>query len=158
MPVSCFVIIFKCIFVVSIYTVVLLLLSALAQLSFDANVWTRDIDSNPSPFPMSVILSYTLPFTARYFSSSTPTISTTPANTRNIVGHAYCLPGCACARKLLPTSSLPPVTHAISRSSYTESTSGESTPSVIPVRLPTDMERRRSIIVTFDGLDVGLRM
>lgn len=135
----------------AIYTTTLLLLSALTQLAFDAEVWTRDIDANPSPFPMSVILPYALPFTARFFPPSTPTPST-HANTRAVVGHTYCLPGCTCTRKLLPSSSPPHITYATSRTSYVGSTPGEATPSIIPVRLPTDMERRRSIIVAFDGL------
>jgi hypothetical protein len=141
------------IFSVLIYIIALLALSTVTQLAFDADVWKRDIDASPSPFPMSIIVPYALPFAARFFSCPSPTLQTSAPTTT--APHAYCLPGCTCTCKLLPppshphTSTTPPLE---SRTSSAGSTSGGSTRSIVPVRLPTEMERRRSIIVAFDGL------
>jgi hypothetical protein len=137
---------------VMIYLIALLTLSAITQLAFDIDVWNRDIDASPSPFPLSIIVPYAFPFAARFFpSTSQTTVTTTP-----VAGHAYCLPGCACTRKLLPPVThlrVPPTTLQLaSRTSFTGSTSGGSTRSIVPVRLPTEMERRCSIIIAFDGL------
>jgi hypothetical protein len=141
-------------FSVTIYIITILALSAITQLSFDADVWKRDIDASPSPFPMSIVVPYAFPFTARFFSCSSQTLQTTTTTTPE-TGHAYCLPGCTCTRKLLPPPSPPHIPIApqlASRTSFAGSTLGGSTRSLVPIRLPTEMERRHSILVAFDGL------
>jgi hypothetical protein len=138
-------------FSVMSYVMALLTLSVITQLAFDVDVWKRDIDASPSPFPMSIIIPYALPSTARFFSSHSPI----PSMTTNITGHSYCLPGCACTRKLLPPQSAPDtsiIPQLTPRTSFAESAGG-STLSSVPVRLPTERERRRSIIVAFEGLN-----
>lgn len=138
---------------VSIYIIVLLTLSTITQFAFDAEVWKRDIDGSPSPFPMSIIVPYALPFTARFFLCPSPMLQMTTTTTA-ATAHAYCLPGCTCTRKLHSPPSPPQLSTAPLLSSRTGSTSGGSTRSIVPVRLPTEMERRRSILVVFDGPSV----
>ena len=129
--------------------------TALTQYAFDSNVWTRDIDSDPSPFPLSVIFLYAFPFLKRFIPENIPTSPVTPQT--NI--HTYCLPGCTCSRKLSvsvcpPRLDRPPPLMTRARSSYASSgcsTDGHSQAG-ISVRLPTDMDRRRSIVVSLDGL------
>lgn len=139
---------------VTIYIITILALSAITQLSFDADVWKRDIDASPSPFPMSIVMPYAFPFTARFFSCPSQTLQTTTTPTSE-TGQAYCLQGCTCTRKLLPPPSPPHIPIAprlASRTSFAGSILGGSTRSLVPIRLPTEMERRHSILVAFDGL------
>lgn len=156
----------------TIYVATLIILASLTQCSYDKNVWERDIDEDPSPFPLPMIVPYLLPFTARFFPPiqlavlSTPPIP--PAQERT-----FCLLGCACNNKLhlpLPTYSFRRLSsqtsqtsrlsspNAISRRSLL-SLSGpgsiagdsESRPAPVPIRTPTDMERRRSVAVDFSS-------
>ena len=137
------------------YLIVLSAITALTQYAFDSNVWTRDIDSDPSPFPLSVILLYAFPFLKRFIPENIPTSPVTPQT--NI--YSYCLPGCTCSRKLsvsacAPRLDRPPPLMTRARSSHASSScsiDGHSQAG-ISVRLPTDMDRRRSIVVSLDGL------
>ncbi|KAJ3813153.1 hypothetical protein F5876DRAFT_74158 [Lentinula aff. lateritia] len=43
------------------YTIILVALAMLTHFSFDKNVWKRDIDSSPAPFPFAIIVSILLP-------------------------------------------------------------------------------------------------
>lgn len=111
-------------------------------------MWTRDIDADPSPFPLSTILVYALPATTRFF----------PTTPKPESDHALCVPGCTCTRKLVSPNATPrPIFESEMQLATRETYVGgnvlsRGTRSEALVRLPTDMERRRSIIVAFDGL------
>lgn len=137
------------------YLILLSAVTTLTQYAFDSNVWTRVVDSDPSPFPFYVIFFYAFPFLERFIPENVPISPVTP---RTDI-HAYCLPGCTCSRKLSVSASpprldRPPPLMTRARCSYASSsasTDGFNQVS-ISVRLPTDMDRRRSIVVSLDGL------
>ena len=136
------------------YFIVMSAVTTITQYAFDSNVWTRNIDSDPSPFPLSVVVSYAFPFMKRFIPQDIPTSPMTPQTN----SHTYCLSGCTCSRKLsLPRLDPPPPLITRARFSYATSSSVSSDGSHqagIPFRLPTDMDRRRSIVVSLDGLSV----
>ncbi|KAF8895709.1 hypothetical protein CPB84DRAFT_1782260 [Gymnopilus junonius] len=49
------------------YTFILISLAVLTVPAFDADVWRRDIDSSPSPFPLAIIFAFFCPCIARLF-------------------------------------------------------------------------------------------
>ncbi|KZP11226.1 hypothetical protein FIBSPDRAFT_899126 [Athelia psychrophila] len=152
----------------SIYAVTLIMLASLTHCSYDKNVWERDIDEDPSPFPLPMIVPYLLPFTTRFF----PPIQLVTPSTLPIPStqeRTFCLPGCACNRKLhLPLQPYSfrrlssQTTQCLSRPStisrrnllsLSGSISGESGSRLVPVpiRMPTDMDRRRSVTINFSS-------
>ncbi|KDR75266.1 hypothetical protein GALMADRAFT_249263 [Galerina marginata CBS 339.88] len=73
------------------YTVALIAVAALTVPAFDGDVWMRDIDSTPSPFPLPIIFAFFCPCIARRFSATRllvpqPTPHEPPPN--------VCLPSC----------------------------------------------------------------
>ncbi|KAG8218631.1 hypothetical protein J3R82DRAFT_4295 [Butyriboletus roseoflavus] len=115
---------------VFIYAAGIILLALLTQFSCDQEIWARDIDSSPCPFPFPVLLVYAFPFAAQYFRG-------TVAESREAAVD-YCLPGCPCHAK--PTEAL---SLGVENADYTEGTQ-----SSIPIRVPTAMERHNAIRVT----------
>nr|GAT57900.1 predicted protein [Mycena chlorophos] len=61
--------------------------AAITVCAFDYNVWSRDIDSSPSPFPMTLVLRFILPCIGTSDTSKTSNEATE---------HTICLPGCNC--------------------------------------------------------------
>ncbi|KAG9317448.1 hypothetical protein JVU11DRAFT_1648 [Chiua virens] len=119
---------------VFLYMTGIILLASLTQLSYDQEVWVRDIDSSPCPFPFPVLFVYAFPFTAAYFRGAVVDLreGASTAATR------YCLPGCPCHTKSTEASDSGPES----------ANSVEGAPSSIPIRVPTTMERRNAIYVT----------
>ncbi|KAF8893884.1 hypothetical protein BD779DRAFT_958793 [Infundibulicybe gibba] len=137
-----------------IYTCCLIIVATITVCVFDKNVWIRDIDSSPSPFPMSILFSSIypcLPFRS-------PENSRSSAEAHEEVRPNICVPGCACIDKLpAPTGSMmmhanteaeaPIITKAGSQQRlYGSSRSlAESL-----IRIPTATEQRAWINVGFE--------
>ncbi|KAF8138459.1 hypothetical protein EV363DRAFT_1580254 [Boletus edulis] len=121
---------------VFLYTAGIISLALLTQFSFDQEIWARDIDSSPCPFPFPVLLVYAFPFAAKYFRG-------TPVESRGAPATAthYCVPGCSCHTK---------PTEVVEGTNYIEGTH-----SSIPIRVPTAMERRNVMICVTLGHMTG---
>lgn len=119
---------------VFLYAAGIILLALLTQHSCDREVWSRDIDSSPCPFPFPVLLVYAFPSAARYFrGTAVAAREGVPVAAAN-----YCLPGCPCHSKPNEAPNLEP-----------ESVNCmDSSRSSIPIRVPTAMERQNAIRVT----------
>ena len=103
----------------------LLITAVLTVFAFDANVWVRDIDSSPSPFPMSLLFGYLF-----------PCFSQDERRADSTAGH-LCLQHCNCTSTSKDT---PPDTAPAS--------SRDSSASLdILVALPNERQRRESIVV-----------
>ena len=70
-----------------VYTIGLVAIAVLTVPAFDPDVWLRDIDSTPSPFPLVIIFAYAFPCLARHFES-------TRAFVRQSAPDDQCLPHC----------------------------------------------------------------
>ena len=119
---------------VFIYATGIILLALLTQFSYDQQVWARDIDSSPCPFPFPVLLVYAFPSAAEYVQVSAAHSREDPP----VAGTNYCLPGCSCHTK--PNDA--PVLESQSANDM------EATRSAIPIRVPTAMDRQNAIRVT----------
>jgi len=128
---------------VFIYATTIILLALLTQVSHDQDVWSRDIDSSPSPFPLHIIVAYVFSSLARPFSLVTrQNQPTSPASKE------HCFPGCTCSRKLSNSSSLAdPRTLGPTLENATSDISRSPHP-LINIRVPTAMERPKPIAVT----------
>lgn len=111
------------------YVLSLLLLALATQACYDRDVFMKDIDASPSPFPLRVVFAY---LRACVFRRG--------ATARRLAVADVCLPGCACDRKL----------HRL------DAGDGDSEVDVEPgegfIRVPTEDERRNSIVVTFEAV------
>ncbi|KAG1752647.1 uncharacterized protein EDB91DRAFT_1243410 [Suillus paluster] len=127
---------------VFIYAVTIILLALFTQASHDRDVWSRDIDSSPSPFPLHIIVAYVFSSMTRPFSLAARQNRPTPP-----VSKDYCFPGCTCSRKLPNSSSLSDLQ---TLGSTLENTTDDisRTHSLINIRVPTAMERPKPIAVT----------
>ncbi|KAH9164228.1 hypothetical protein EDB89DRAFT_443329 [Lactarius sanguifluus] len=116
--------------------------SVLTAITFDRDVWFRDITGSPSPFPV-VLGVYTVKLwlaEVRHPSSTSKTQHT-----------PHCLPGCTCKEKVPPPSpptALPPLGLQFGPRGSNLASAQSAVPGV---RLPTALERHNSIFV---GLDV----
>ncbi|KAH9167532.1 hypothetical protein EDB89DRAFT_120129 [Lactarius sanguifluus] len=116
--------------------------SVLTAITFDRDVWFRDITGSPSPFPV-VLGMYTVKLwlaEVRHPSSTSKTQHT-----------PHCLPGCTCKEKVPPPSpptALPPLGLQFGPRGSNLASAQSAVPGV---RLPTALERHNSIFV---GLDV----
>ncbi|KAH8988102.1 hypothetical protein EDB92DRAFT_1817724 [Lactarius akahatsu] len=124
------------------YSSLVVCFSVLTAITFDRDVWFRDITGSPSPFPV-VLGVYTVKLwlaEVRHPSSTSKTQHT-----------LHCLPGCTCKEKVPPPSpptALPP----LGLQSGPRGSNLANAQSAVPgVRVPTVLERHNSIFV---GLDV----
>ena len=124
------------------YTTSLLVTAMITVPAYDQDVWVRDIDSSPSPFPISILFS----FVFRRHSSSPTALS----DTRQTI----CLPGCNCTVKLHPptmmmTESIPCHAYDTTGAINSERCRSESLRGTL-VQIPSAAERRASIIFAFE--------
>lgn len=117
-----------------VYTIGLVTIAVLTVPAFDPDVWLRDIDSTPSPFPMAIIFAFVFPCLAHRFES-------TRAFVRQSAPDDQCLPSC-----LLDCNIHSDKVHA------NVVAEGESMrrPPVLPhvlVRIPNAAERRATIFL-----------
>ncbi|KAG1755547.1 hypothetical protein EDB19DRAFT_413638 [Suillus lakei] len=128
---------------VFIYAATIILLALFTQVSHDQDVWSRDIDSSPSPFPLHIIVAYAFSSLTRPFSlAAHQNRPTSP------ISKEYCFPGCSCSRKLPNSSSLADLR---TLGPTLENTTGNvlrSPHPLINIHVPTAMERPKPIAVT----------
>ncbi|SRR6266404_4077983 len=123
---------------VFIYSALVIFSSILTAITFDRDVWFRDISSSPSPFPVAVCI-----HSIRLWLSHVRNPSSNVGGTRQHTPH--CLPGCTCKEKIPPPSpptALPPLGlqfHPVNLASVQSAVPG--------VRVPTALERHNSIFV-----------
>ncbi|KAJ7072582.1 hypothetical protein C8F01DRAFT_1104448 [Mycena amicta] len=118
----------------AVYTVGLATTAVITVCAFDHDVWSRDIDSSPSPFPITLLLWFICPCLAA--------ANMDPVPTQDTVDHqVVCLPGCNCS-STKPTLTTEP--EAVPEMRMAESL----------VRIPNELERRTSIVISLDGIDV----
>ncbi|KAJ7125019.1 hypothetical protein C8R44DRAFT_914477 [Mycena epipterygia] len=130
-----------------LYTMGLIATAMFTVCAFDRDVWIRDIDSSPSPFPMSVLFWFIFPC----FSGppSTP-FDLTPFTDEDVPEYhqsLVCLPGCNCsvAKTQIPNPSEPET--SMDPTPNMRMVRGLSSRSL--VRVPNDVERRMSIAIGF---------
>ncbi|KJA27695.1 hypothetical protein HYPSUDRAFT_868797 [Hypholoma sublateritium FD-334 SS-4] len=139
-----------------IYTASLVAIAMLTVPAFDADVWLRDIDSSPSPFPVSIIFAYAFPWIARRFEATRPFVQQ-PINEEppSIPCLPTCPPTCAVHENRARVVQKP------LDANVEQGISGEAAdvappmleikqPPVLPhtlVRIPNAAERRNSIYV-----------
>lgn len=129
------------------YTFCFILVAILTVCAFDRDVWYRDIDSIPSPFPMMVLFLFVLPCLRRQ-----PPPDPILEDTEVVHSGTYCLPGCNCRAKpelassptISRTPEQPPQLGDLFRFGSNSSLSRSL------VRIPDAIERRSSIIIAFD--------
>ena len=126
------------------YTVGLLLVAVLTVPAFDRDVWLRDLDSSPSPFPMQVLFAFVFPCLAPLFEATrflVPQSSTTQE-----APSLVCLPGCNCELNKFPVDQhdLPVVATTRSVKNAPASVSARTL-----VRVPNAIEQRDSTVISF---------
>jgi hypothetical protein len=126
---------------VLLYTVGLLTTTILTAFSFDTEVWYRDIDASPSPFPVPVLVAYIFPC----FFPQTSELGPDPTTDED--GHPHCLPGCNCTKASPPETSSYLIESMTGNNSFIQGSKSRSL-----VRLPNETERRTSITIAFDVL------
>lgn len=137
------------------YTIGLVTVAALTVPAFDGDVWLRDIDSSPSPFPLAIIFAYVCPCIAYRIPAMRSLVpqpvpqepppsvclSTCPPDCR----HHGCIP--EYARKVGTTDpevASPPRLHI-----HNEET--KRAPPILPhtlIRIPNAVEQRASIYLS----------
>jgi len=121
-----------------VYTVGLIVIASLTIPAFDPHVWSRDIDSSPSPFPMAIIFAFTFPCLAHRFELTRAFVR------KRIVQDDQCLPTC------LPSCNVHGNKAHANVEAGEESIQAKRTPAVLPhmlVRVPNAAERRMSIFL-----------
>ncbi|KAJ4483735.1 hypothetical protein J3R30DRAFT_1823961 [Lentinula aciculospora] len=98
------------------YTIVLVMLAMLTHFSFDKNVWKRDIDSSPAPFPFPIIIPILLPCFFHPPDMTLPPFPSGPTDASPVIRPPCTLQGsCQCPEKpALPQMNSPsePEDHA----------------------------------------------
>ncbi|KAJ4493848.1 hypothetical protein C8J55DRAFT_169616 [Lentinula edodes] len=119
------------------YTIILVTLAMLTHFSFDKNVWKRDIDSSPAPFPFAIIVSILLPCVFRRPDLTLLPFPSGPADASPVIRPPCNIPGtCGCPEK--------PVLHQLSSPSKNEDQI--STLSTIPLNSEGITRARRTSI------------
>ena len=125
------------------YTVGLLLVALLTVPAFDRDVWLRDVDSSPSPFPIQVLFAFVFPCLAPLFEATRFLV---PQSSTLEPPSLVCLPGCDCELNKFPTDEhdLPVAITARSMESAPASVSARTL-----VRVPNAIEQRDSTVISF---------
>ncbi|PFH46725.1 hypothetical protein AMATHDRAFT_69242 [Amanita thiersii Skay4041] len=137
-----------------LYTAGLVFVSTLTVSAFDRDIWIRDFDASPSPFPLSILLAFSCPCCCSLPDTERQQIADEEESHGSVVP---CLPGCNCMNK----PQAPDITEVETglrpvRSSILSGWRGSSESlSHKLVRVPNEVERRSSIAVAFevDGVE-----
>lgn len=139
-----------------VYTLALLTIAMLTVPAFDADVWLRDLDSSPSPFPVAIIFGYAFPCIARLFDATRPFVRE-PTPLVDPSPSTPCLPTCppnctthGSIRGAVQKTVEPNTERGAANSSDTLRTQEIKQPPVLPhtlIRIPNAAERRNSIYV-----------
>lgn len=125
------------------YTVGLLLVALLTVPAFDRDVWLRDLDSSPSPFPLQVLFAFVFPCLAPFFEATRFLV---PQSSTQEPPSLVCLPGCNCELNKFPIGEhdLPVSATARNMENAPASVSARSL-----VRVPNAIEQRDSTVISF---------
>jgi len=131
-----------------VYTICLLVVALLTVPTFDRDVWIRDLDSSPSPFPMQVLFAFVLPCLVPLFEA---TRFLAPQSSSQEPASVFCLPGCTCElSKLPPLAEFVPIDElpiAVTTRSMENALTSVSARTL--VRVPNAVEQRDSIVINF---------
>ncbi|TFK62255.1 hypothetical protein BDN72DRAFT_848813 [Pluteus cervinus] len=130
-------------FIHVVYTFCFIVVVLLTVCAFDKDVWYRDIDSRPSPFPMTVLLLFVFPCLRPR--------QERPVSRESSSHNSFCPPGCNCAEK--PTLTDPTSDYASDHAPQLSEIfrfGSNSSLSRSLVRIPDDMERRSSVVIAFE--------
>ncbi|KAJ7502881.1 hypothetical protein B0H11DRAFT_1986783 [Mycena galericulata] len=127
----------------ALYTMGLICTAMFTVCAFDPDVWSRDIDSSPSPFPMALLFYFVFPCFSGLGTTSFTTEDAPVPEHQGLV----CLPGCNCslAKPQIPNAETSPGVEPIPSMRMV---GGQSSRSL--VRVPNDVERRTSIVIAFE--------
>lgn len=137
------------------YTLGLVTIAALTVPAFDGDVWLRDIDSSPSPFPLAIIFAYAFPCIAFRIPSMRSLVpQPVPQEPPPSVCHSACSPDCRhhghipdTAHKggsVDPDVTSPPRLHI-------QNGEAKRAPPILPhtlIRIPNAAEQRASIYLS----------
>jgi hypothetical protein len=125
------------------YTFGFLLVALLTVPAFDRDVWLRDLDSSPSPFPMQVLFAFVFPCLAPFFEATRFLV---PQSSTQEPPTLVCLPGCNCELNKVPIDQddLLVAATTISMENARASVSARSL-----VRVPNAIEQRDSTVIRF---------
>ncbi|KAI0029984.1 hypothetical protein K488DRAFT_88210 [Vararia minispora EC-137] len=125
---------------ITLYTVVLMLVTFATAATIDREVWIRPIAGSPSPFPLAVVVHI---LWAR-------TRSRQPSDMEK---RTFCPPGCACANKLPPSISSPLLEPRAENVTMGDAEAQRD--STVPgIRVPTALERHSTIFIGFVMVDI----
>ena len=125
------------------YTVGLLLVALLTVPAFDRDVWLRDLDSSPSPFPMQVLFAFVFPCFAPFFEATRFLVHQSSSQEPPSV---VCHPGCNCELNKFPIDEhdLPVADTTRNMENARTSVSARTL-----VRVPNAIEQRDSTVISF---------
>ena len=125
------------------YTVGLLLVTLLTVPAFDRDVWLRDLDSSPSPFPIQVLFAFVFPCLAPFFEATRFLV---PQSSTQEPPSLFCPPGCNCELNKFPIDQ-----HELPAAATTRGM--ENAPASVSartlVRVPNAIEQRDSTVISF---------
>ena len=130
------------------YTVCLLLVALLTVLAFDRDVWLRDLDSSPSPFPMPVLFAFVFPCLVPFFEA---TRFLAPQSSSQEPSSPFCPIGCNCELNKSPPDFESIDQHGLPVAATTRSMKNApaSVSARMLVRIPNVVEQRDSIVISF---------
>ena len=123
------------------YTVGLLLVAFLTVPAFDRDVWLRDLDSSPSPFPMEVLFAFVFPCLAPFFEATSYLV---PQSSTQEPPSLLCPPGCNCELNKFPIDQ-----HELPVAATTMENTPASVSARTLVRVPNAIEQRDSTVISF---------
>lgn len=128
-----------------LYTTCLIVIAMLTVSAFDGDVWIRDIDSSPSPFPMPIVIAFLCPRKLTWWCSRQRGYDA-PTSSRQ-AAHDICSPPCDCPVK--PPESLQPEPKLSGEMERLNK--AKSLPHTL-IRIPDAAEQRASISISFETL------
>lgn len=129
------------------YAIGLIAICTLTIKAYDEDVWLRDIDSSPSPFPVDILFAFAFPSIARRFSA----IESFQMRTSPYPNVSVCIPDCGCQGGVRTCVKQAIIQQGVEGVSVPCVRLGEGRrPPVLArnlIRIPNAAERRATIIV-----------
>lgn len=130
-----------------VYTTGLIIVSMITVSAFDGDVWIRDIDSSPSPFPMAVLIAFLRPRPSAWLHRGSDEQDRTDMTERSRL-EVHCLSPCICPPK--PEWTRWPEESEVDASRGPMKNARSL--SHILVRVPDAAEQRTSISISFEAV------
>ena len=132
------------------YTLCFFLVALLTVPAFDRDVWRRDLDSSPSPFPMPVLFAFVFPCLVPFFEATRflapQSNSPEPSPLSCLAGCNYELSKCTPDCESMDQHKLPVAATTRSMKNAPASVSAKTL-----VRVPNAVEQRDSIVISFQS-------